>query len=195
MTALLQASALAVGRGDRQLLSNLDLAVFAGDVVHLRGRNGIGKSSLIEVLVGLRAPQAGQVQRAPGTNLHWVGHRNGLAADLSVGENLESWCALQGISSAALPVALERLGLSRLRHRRARALSAGQKRRAALARLLLDARALWVLDEPLSALDAEGVQLFGRLLHEHVSGDGAVIVTSHQVLPGRLPRVMTVELA
>lgn len=191
---LLSAVALSVGRGDRRLLSDLNFRVDAGDVLHLRGRNGAGKSSLIEVLVGLRAAQSGVLQRPSAAQLHWIGHRNALNADLNVVENLSSWCALHGLSASAIPAALERVGLSRLRFRSTRTLSAGQKRRAALARLLLDRRPLWVLDEPLSGLDAEGVQMLGQLMNEHVATDGAIVVTSHQSLPGRLPRVTVIEL-
>lgn len=191
---LLSATALCIGRGDRRLLSNLDFAVSAGDVLHLKGRNGAGKSSLIEVLVGLRAPQAGVLQRPEFGQVHWIGHRNALNADLSVEDNLRCWCAQQHLDGAALRPALERMGLSKLRLRPVRMLSAGQRRRAALARLLLVPRPLWLLDEPLSSLDAEGVSLLGQLMNEHVAGEGAVIVTSHQSLPGRLPRVTVIEL-
>ncbi|WP_420466844.1 heme ABC exporter ATP-binding protein CcmA [Panacagrimonas sp.] len=192
--ALLTASGLAVGRGDRQLLGGLYFVIEPGDVLHVRGRNGAGKSSLIEVLVGLRPPLAGEVQAPPPSSLHWIGHRNGLNADLSVRENLLDWCGLQRLSSTHLQPALERLGLNRLQHRPVRTLSAGQRRRAALARLLIDARPLWLLDEPLSGLDAEGVRWFGEVLDEHVAADGAVMITSHQKLPGRLPRLRVMEL-
>lgn len=191
---LLSATALSVGRGDRRLLSDLDFTISPGDVLHLRGRNGAGKSSLIDVLVGLRAPQAGQVQRPGPGQFHWIGHRNALNADLSLVENLADWCWINGVSTVRVMPALERLGLSRLRRRPARTLSAGQKRRAALARLLLAPRALWLLDEPLSGLDGEGLALLGQLMNEHVAGEGGIVVTSHQALPGRLPRVTVIEL-
>lgn len=190
----MSATALCIGRGDRRLLSNLDFAVSAGDVLHLKGRNGAGKSSLIEVLVGLRAPQSGELLRPAPASLHWIGHRNALSADLSVEENLHCWCGQQGLAGTALLPAIERLGLSKLRHRQVRSLSAGQRRRTALARLLLVRRPLWLLDEPLSGLDAEGVNLLGQLMNEHMTGEGAIVVTSHQSLPGKLPRVTVVEL-
>lgn len=192
--ALLTASGLSVGRGDRRLLSALCFAVEPGDVLHLRGRNGIGKSSLIEVLVGLRPPLAGTVQRPAFSDWHWIGHRNALNAELGVADNLLHWCRLQGLGQPALRPALERLGLERLQRRPVRTLSAGQKRRAALARLLVDPRPLWLLDEPLSGLDAQGVALLGELLVEQVAADGAVVITSHQKLPGRLARLRVMEL-
>lgn len=191
---LLSATALCIGRGDRKLLSNVDFAVSAGDVLHLKGRNGAGKSSLIEVLVGLRAPQSGELQRAAPAALHWIGHRNALNTDLTIDENLRCWCGQQGLDTQGLASAMDRLGLLKLRHRQVRTLSAGQRRRAALARLLLVPRPLWLLDEPLSSLDTEGVNLLGQLMNEHVAGGGAIVVTSHQSLPGKLPRVTVVEL-
>lgn len=192
--SLLSAAALSIGRGDRRLLSDLHFTVGAGDVLHLRGRNGAGKSSLIEVLVGLRPPQAGELQRPEAERFHWIGHRNALNADLSLVENLAGWCALNAVDAAAIAPALERMGLARLRLRAARTLSAGQKRRAALARLLLVARPLWLLDEPLSGLDTEGLGLLGQIMNEHVVSGGGIVVTSHQSLPGKLPRVTVIDL-
>lgn len=194
MNALLAVESLCVGRGDRRLISDLNFRVSVGEVLHLRGRNGAGKSSLIEVLVGLRPAQSGGVVRDARTPMHWVGHRNALNADLSLRENLLAWCALNGLSGSPVDRALDRLELGRLRHRPARTLSAGQKRRGALARLLIQPRPLWILDEPLSGLDAPGLVLLGQLMNEHVSGQGALVVTSHQSLPGKLPRVTVIDL-
>lgn len=194
MTALLSATALCIGRGDRRLVSDLNFSLQPGDVLHLRGRNGAGKSSLIEVLVGLRPPQSGDVHRARDEAFHWVGHRNALNPDLTLRENLDCWCALNGVSGDTIVPALERMGLARLRLRPARTLSAGQKRRAALARLLVARRPLWLLDEPLSGLDGEGLAVLGQLMNEHIAGDGAIVVTSHQSLPGKLPRVTVIDL-
>lgn len=191
---LLSATALCIGRGDRRLLSDLTFQIGAGDVVHLRGRNGAGKSSLIEVLVGLRPPQGGALQRVEVDQVHWIGHRNGLSGDLTLVENLRAWCTLHAMPEARVLSALERVGLARLRLRRARTLSAGQKRRAALARLLLETRPLWLLDEPLSGLDTEGLVLLGRLMNDHVAAGGGIVVTSHQALPGKLPRVTVMDL-
>lgn len=192
--SLLSAVALCIGRGDRRLLSDLTFQIGAGDVLHLRGRNGAGKSSLIEVLVGLRPVQGGSVQRVATGQLHWIGHRNALNPDLSLVENLGAWCTLNGVSSRSILPALERMGLARLRLRQARTLSAGQKRRAALARLLLVPRPLWLLDEPLSGLDTEGLMLLGQLMNEQLASEGGIVVTSHQSLPGKLPRVTVIDL-
>lgn len=180
---VLGVAALRVGRGDRVLVDGFDLVLTPGQAVHLKGRNGAGKTTLLETLAGLRAPLAGRVER-PSGGLHWLGHRNGLHAALSASENLAYWCAINGCAPQGIRPALERLGLARARHRPVRTLSAGQKRRAALARMVLAPRRLWLLDEPLSGLDAEGLERFGELLAAHLAGGGAALMTSHQPLPG-----------
>lgn len=194
MTTLLRAEQLSIGRGDRVLTQNLHLAVRAGELLHLRGRNGAGKTSLLEVLAGLRAPLAGTVHCAQPRALHWLGHKNALHPALSAVENLQFWCALQQAEAAAIPAALERLGLARLRHRPTRSLSAGQKRRVAVARLLLAQRPLWLLDEPLAALDTEGLESLGAMLAAHLDAGGGAIVTSHQPLPVDAARLRQLEL-
>ncbi|HEX4871365.1 MAG TPA: heme ABC exporter ATP-binding protein CcmA [Nevskiaceae bacterium] len=184
MEPLLLVQGLAVRRGDRLLLRDLDLRLQPGERLHLRGANGIGKSSLLECLAGLRTAEAGQVvRRAP---LHWLGHRHGVNLALSPLENLGYAAALLGAGEAAVLPALEQLGLGRQRHRPCAQLSAGQRRRTALARLLLSRRPLWLLDEPLAGLDAEGIERVGALLDAHLASGGAVLLTSHQPLPGRL---------
>ncbi len=110
MTPFLSASDLSIGRGDRTLLSGLNLSISAGDVLHLKGRNGAGKSSLIEVLVGLRPARGGELHRPDSSQFHWIGHRNGLNADLGVLENLEGWCVLNRVPSAGIVVTVMDLG-------------------------------------------------------------------------------------
>lgn len=193
-SALLRTEELSIGRGDRILVRSLNLSVEPGTALHLRGRNGVGKTSLLEVLAGLRAPESGTVHR-PGAGLHWLGHKNALNADLTVSENLGFWCDLQRCGAERLLPALQAVGMAALRHRACRSLSAGQKRRAALARLLLVSRPLWLLDEPLSALDAEGLQVFSGLLATHLEGGGAAVVSSHQALPVAAVSLRDIELA
>ncbi len=192
---LLSAIAVDVARGDRALLEGISFSVAAGDLLHIKGRNGAGKSSLIEVLVGLRRPQRGRVEGLQSQQMHWVGHRNALQPDLTLAENLRSWCSLQKLKTANVSDALEHLGLRALRHRPARTLSMGQKRRAALARLLISPRPLWILDEPLSGLDTQGTLLLGKLMNAHLADQGGIVVTSHQPLPGRIARVSVLDLA
>lgn len=186
---------LSVARGERVLFKDLSFAVDTGEALHLRGRNGAGKTSLLEVLSGLRQPAAGEVQAPDVAQLHWLGHRNALNLALTPAENLAFWCSLNRLSEDDILPALERLGVSKLRHRACRTLSAGQKRRAALARLLLARRPLWLLDEPLDGLDSDGLALFAMLLREHLEQGGAAIVTSHQPLPQGLPGVRELRLS
>jgi heme exporter protein A len=188
MTRLV-ARQIAVARGSRTLKRGLDLELGPGEILHLRGANGAGKTSLLEVLCGLRAPVEGRLEAPEPEQLHWVGHRNALNLALSPLENLVFWCGLNEVDAAAAPAALERLGLGKLRHRACRTLSAGQKRRAALARLAVVARAFWFLDEPLDGLDADGLARFAALLAAHAGGGGSAVVTSHQALPRDLPAV------
>ncbi|TAM11423.1 MAG: heme ABC exporter ATP-binding protein CcmA [Nevskiaceae bacterium] len=174
---------LAVARGDRRVLSALNFTVEPGEVLHLVGANGAGKTSLLEVLSGLRAPAEGRVEGQPEADaLHWVGHRNALNTSLSPLENLGFWCRLSGVSGRGTAGALQRVGLQRLRHRPCGKLSTGQRRRVALARLLLSPRPWWFLDEPLAGLDAAGIELVCTLLNEHAAAGGAVVVSSHQPL-------------
>lgn len=184
----LQAIRLGVARGDRQILSGLDFTVGPGEVLHLVGSNGAGKTSLLEVLCGLRAPCEGRLEGQPPVHaLHWIGHRNGLHDALSPLENLHFWCRLSGVPHDSLGAALERVGMRRLRHRPCGRLSIGQRRRAALARLLVVKRPWWFLDEPLAGLDVGGIDLLCRLVAAHVCDGGAVVLSSHQPLPDSVP--------
>ncbi|MGQ0585578.1 MAG: heme ABC exporter ATP-binding protein CcmA [Gammaproteobacteria bacterium] len=195
MSALLSFADLTIVRGDRVLLRGVRGQVAAGEILHLRGANGIGKTSLLEVLIGLRAPEAGAVTRAfEPEQCHWVGHRNALNAALSPFENLRFWCAIHGAPADGLRAALREFELSRVADQPCRQLSAGQKRRAALARLAVVRRPLWFLDEPLSALDEAGVRHWLNLLQAHAAQGGAAVITSHQPLPAPLPGLRTLEL-
>ena len=184
--SILSAQQLSVARGERVLLKDFSLAIEPGELLHLRGATGAGKTSLLETLAGLRRPADGVVLAAEA--LHWIGHRNALNAALSPLENLEYWCGLNEADAAQSIPALEKLGVGKLRHRACRTLSAGQKRRSALARLLVSKRPLWLLDEPLDGLDAGGLALMAQLLKDHLAGGGAAMMTSHQPLPSELPR-------
>ncbi|MDR3416799.1 MAG: heme ABC exporter ATP-binding protein CcmA [Nevskia sp.] len=191
----LQVQSLAVARGDRNVVDGLSFAVAAGEILHIRGRNGAGKTSLLEVLCGLRQAAAGSIAGRPDESLrHWVGHKNALNPALSPRENLRFWCALNECDAAGVDAALERVGLKALRHRPCGNLSTGQRRRAALARLLAVPRPWWFLDEPLAGLDHAGIDLLARLLGEHARGGGAAVLSSHQPLPADLAGVRTLEL-
>lgn len=182
---LLAFDQLAIGRGDRLLRDGLSGEIRRGEIVHLTGPNGIGKTTLLEVLSGLREPHAGRISRAPEPGAcHWIGHRNALNPAFSPRENLQFWCQLNGVPTAAINGALQGFGLQRVADRPCRQLSAGQQRRSALARLSVAPRALWLLDEPLSALDEAATGHWLSLLELHQRQGGAALVTSHQPLPG-----------
>jgi heme exporter protein A len=195
MTAMISFRHLAIARGDHVLLRDLTGAVGAGEILHIRGSNGIGKTSLLEVLSGLRAADAGEVTRTLQPEAcHWIGHRNALNPALTPFENLRFWCALQDVAADKVRGALREFELQRVADQPCRQLSAGQKRRTALARLAVAQRPLWFLDEPLSALDQAGIGHWLGLLEAHQRGGGAVIITSHQPLPATLPGLRTLEL-
>lgn len=186
---------LVVSRGDRTVLDDLSFSVSAGEVLHIQGRNGAGKTSLLEVLCGLRSAAGGRIEHRPeSSDRHWVGHKNGLNPVLSALENLQFWAGLNDVKLKDPRAALASVGLKAQALRPAGTLSTGQKRRAALARLVAAPRRWWFLDEPLAGLDVEGLDVFASLVTTHVAGGGSVIVTSHQPLPGNIPGLRALSL-
>jgi heme exporter protein A len=194
MAIVLRVRQLTVARGERMLFAPLNFELIAGETLHVEGRNGAGKTSLLEALASLRAAAAGAVEPATHAAHHWLGHRNGLHPLLSPIENLRFWSGLNEVRADPLP-ALQRVGIAALRHRPCGRLSTGQKRRAALARLLVVRRPLWLLDEPLAGLDTAGQRLLVELLSEHAASGGATVLTSHQPLPASLPGLRTLQLS
>lgn len=199
---LLQAEGLAFARNDEPVFGPLDFTLNAGDVVLVEGDNGSGKTTLLKVLSGLLTPNSGRI-RLNGEDLtlarlsHQVallGHLGGLKLDLTALENLRFAIGVFGLRSAAAPLpALASVGLEGYEDVPVRSLSAGQKKRVALARLLLVPAALWLLDEPYANLDKSGIDLVNRLLDAHARRGGAALVTSHGAYaftsgtPRRLP--------
>lgn len=192
----LQVRQLVVTRGDRTVIDGLSFSLAPGEVLHLLGRNGAGKTSLLEVLSGLRRAEAGSIEAGvEQSQRHWIGHKNALNPVLSALENLDFWAGLNGLKLSNPKAAMEAVGLNaRHANRPSGQLSTGQKRRAALARLVAAPRPWWLLDEPLAGLDVQGLALFAGLLKAHVDGGGAAIVTSHQPLPGDLPILRSLSL-
>ncbi len=201
----LEAAGLACVRGGRVLFRDLDLAVTAGRMLLVEGPNGSGKTTLLRVLCGLREPEAGEVRWNGRPLRRWgpafraavayVGHAPGLKDDLTAVENLRMAAALGGHAPAMPPgEALERVGLSDRAQVRAGALSAGQRRRLGLARLLVRPAVLWVLDEPLSAVDRAGERLVAGLLAAHLAAGGLAVVTSHAPIGVEPGRVATLRL-
>ena len=189
MQARLVATDIACRRGERLLFRGLSLACDAGDSCHVAGANGIGKSSLLRILGGLLRPFAGTVEHAGAIGL--VDERLALDANRSLGEALAFWERLDGCRDPGR--ALDLLQLGPLMDVPVRYLSTGQKKRAALARLLNRNCAIWLLDEPLNGLDSQAQKAFETLIALHCRGGGIAVVASHQ--PIALPDPATVDLA
>ena len=173
---LLSGAGLGMIRGERVLFRDVRLTLHPGEALVLRGANGTGKTTLLRILAGLTRPEAGEVTRTAAN--HWVGHREGLKPQETPRGHLKLWARAWG-SSVNTDAALARLGLSRPADVAARYLSAGQRRRTALARLLLEDRPVWLLDEPYTALDADGRALVDALIAEHRARGGALIAAIH----------------
>ncbi|MBG0812240.1 heme ABC exporter ATP-binding protein CcmA [Methylosinus sp. H3A] len=184
---------LAVARGGRRVIAGLGFSLTAGEALIVTGRNGAGKSTLLRALAGLLPRLSGRVEiegaeegEEAAALLHYLAHADGLKAPLTARENLEFWAQfLTGEPdrrSLAPAQALERVGLAHLSETPVAFLSAGQKRRIALARLLVVFRPLWLLDEPTSALDAASRARLARLMTEHRALGGMIIAATHEPL-------------
>lgn len=187
---MISVSGLTISRGERVLFRDLSFSVGAGEVLALTGANGAGKTSLLRAMAGFIRPDAGEVvfegaetDAARGSRLHWLGHLDGLKPARRAREELDFQCRWLGAETAAIAAAVLRLGLEPLLDLEVRKLSAGQRRRLALARLIAAPRPLWLLDEPLSPLDARWRAEAGVLIQAHVAGGGAVIAAVHDPLP------------
>jgi heme exporter protein A len=201
--ATLSVRDLELARGDRQLFAGLGFELGAGQLALVTGPNGAGKTTLLRTLAGLRPPAAGSVtfggisvarlSRALVAPIAYQGHQDGLKRDLTVAENLAFVANLWQAAERPMAAATE-LGLTDCFDRPVRYLSAGQRRRAALGCLQLRQAALWLLDEPLTNLDASGAELVTTWLVRHLEGAGAAVVATHQ--PERLAAhaTLTVEL-
>jgi heme exporter protein A len=191
--ALFQGDALGCRRGEALIFEAVDFALAPGDALWLSGPNGSGKSSLLRLMAGLLPPAAGSIawdqapiaqdREAHRARLRYLGHLDAVKTHLSVAENLAFWAAYWDIAASAVEPALARLGIAHLAAAPARQLSAGQRRRLALARLALGAAPLWLLDEPSAALDSDGIERLSRLIADARAGGGIVILSSHDTLP------------
>jgi heme exporter protein A len=191
---MLEISNLACIRGDHQLFSGLNFSLGAGELMQVQGENGSGKTSLLRTLCGFMQPAAGEIRwcgrdvRELGEEYYaemiYLGHLNAIKDELSALENLRISAGLAGceVDEKEALAALRRMGLRRREHLPVKVLSQGQRRRVALSRLLVGKARLWILDEPLTALDVGAVGLMQELIGEHLSKGGMAIFTTHQPL-------------
>lgn len=202
---MLETVNLSCARGDRILFRDLSFKLSQGELLHIVGANGSGKTTLLRTLCGLTRPAAGEIRwdntnvRSLGDDfrgqLAYVGHLNGIQGELTLAENLRALAELaETVDDARIDSALAQVALDAYRDFPAKILSQGQKRRLALARLLVIDRALWVLDEPIAALDVASIQIFTRMLAAHLSRRGMVIVTSHQTFDVERHTLRTLSL-
>ena len=180
---------LAVARGGVTVLQGLGFGVGAGQALVLRGPNGSGKTTLLRTLAGLQPAVAGDVDCLPDA-VAYAAHADGLKSSLTVAENLGFWAAIYG--GPAIDRAVQAMDLVPLTRRRAGELSAGQKRRLGLARLLVTGRPLWLLDEPTVSLDVGSVALFAGVVRQHLADGGAAIIATHVDLS--LPEARLLDL-
>jgi heme exporter protein A len=204
MISSLTAEKLACVRGDRRVFADLDFQVAAGEALVVEGPNGAGKTSLLRLIAGFLPPASGNVMlkidsetisdgEERGRHVGWLGHLDGIKPQLNVGEQLEFFARLYG-AGLAIPAVLERVGLARQRELPCRYLSAGQKKRLGLARLIVSGRGLWLLDEPFAALDTAGRALTAELMTAHCAAGGIVVAATHDVL-GLEARSLRLEAA
>lgn len=173
---ILSVRGLAVARGGATVLEGIGFDLAAGQALILRGPNGAGKTTLLRTLAGLQPAVAGEMTVAPEA-LAYGAHADGIKSVLTVAENLRFWAAVHG--TTGIEAALGAMDLTGLRDRQAAHLSAGQKRRLGLARLLVTGRPVWLLDEPTVSLDVASVALFAGVVRGHLSAGGAALIATH----------------
>jgi heme exporter protein A len=191
-------SGLTCVRGGREVFAGLDFEAAAGEAVAVVGRNGSGKTSLLRLIAGLLIPAGGTIALEGGDaeltlpeQCHYLGHRDALKPALSVAENLSFWADFLGGERGDAAKSIAAVGLDHATDLPAAFLSAGQRRRLSLARLLTVRRRLWLLDEPTTALDVAGQDMFGGLMRDHLARGGLIIAATHAPLglPARELRI------
>lgn len=206
MSPKLEANALECVRGGRRLFHGLSFSLGPGELLEIAGPNASGKTSLLRMLCGLLAPTSGEILWGNAiitslneeylNSLAYLGHANGMKGELSARENLRIYCGLAGVKrdETRIRAALQRMGLGGRESAPAKILSQGQQRRLALARLLIAGKVLWLLDEPLAALDADAVRLVQSLIEEHLNEGGLAVLTTHQSLDVSAGKTTKIQL-
>jgi heme exporter protein A len=204
---MLQGSNLACVRGDRRLFKDVNFSLEAGGLMQVRGPNGSGKTSMLRMLCGLSNPALGEITwcgtaiRSLGGDYYaamtYMGHLSGTKDDLTVVENLRISSALAGleVNETQAREALQHMGLGGRETLPVKVLSQGQRRRVALARLLVCQTKLWILDEPLAALDVSAVKLMQSILEQHLEQGGMVVMTTHQEIEITAASITQLQLA
>ena len=172
----LKVADLTCARSGIPILENVSFSVTSGQSLILRGPNGSGKSTLLRTLAGLLPAESGTIS-APPESIAYSGHADGLKSTLQAAENLEFWAKIYGTSDVAY--AIQAFGLTSSQLKPAKNLSAGQKRRLGLARMLVTGRPIWVMDEPSVSLDAEAVEMFGVIVKSHLESGGIAVIATH----------------
>lgn len=187
-TGKLEVKDLACWRNEQVLFSGVNLSLSPKNVLFLQGENGSGKTSLLRILCGFRLPDEGGISWADEPtssvpeyfqNISYVGHKNGIKDELSVEENLNLMRSMATASNIKTKDVLKQIGLFKRADVLARQLSAGQKRKLALARLMMTENSFWILDEPFTSLDTATVSFFESLIQQHINRGGMLILTSH----------------
>lgn len=204
---MLEVSQLTITKGEYTLFDDLSFAISPGELVQIEGRNGTGKTTLLRLLIGLGQYDKGLIQWKGSTirsnreefhqELLYIGHQTGIKPELTAFENLAFFCSMQRttkLGNQEIYDALLKVGLVGKEDIPVAKLSAGQQRRAALARLWLSEQILWILDEPLTAIDKQGMQILESLFIQHTSKGGIVVLTTHQDMFKNHPKLRKIRL-
>ena len=204
--AQLTAIDLRCTRGERTLFSGLTFTLNSGEIQQISGTNGSGKTSLLRILCGLSLPESGRIlwskknirPQSPEyfKNLFYLGHANGIKSDLTPLENLQIYSKLAHSEPYMEPqAALEKMELNKFQNDPCNTLSAGQLRRISIARALLTHAPLWILDEPIAAIDSSGIELVEEIFDKHISQNGMILFTSHRTLGANSSHNDIIELS
>ncbi|MBL4725261.1 MAG: heme ABC exporter ATP-binding protein CcmA [Rhizobiaceae bacterium] len=196
---ILSAENLSAIRGEQTIFSNVSFQLEAGDLLLVTGTNGSGKSTLLRVIAGLLPNFSGKIEfsgddKPLQEQCHYLGHQNSLKPSMSVGENLEFWQKYCSSPDITIDGALEKVNLAGIQDIPAGYLSAGQKRRIAIARLLVTKRPIWLVDEPTAALDANSEKMFAKILQAHLDTGGIAIAATHQPLGMKTAQKLEMKL-